>query len=73
MVEIFNSGDSDEIAKLYHEDAINHQLQMNQFQVELQSVNCLETSLQRQKWFALLRTYLRMENGQYWNGKIHLG
>lgn len=25
-VEIFNSGNADEIAKLYHEDAINHQV-----------------------------------------------
>lgn len=64
-VEVFNTGNTDEISELYHDDAINHQV-ANEPIIGRDSINVIfRNDLHRQKWFVLLRTYSRMEIGGY--------
>lgn len=68
-VEAFNNADSSNLAEMYSEDAINYQVREDLLKAEKLSGKCLMKSLPVLKWFVLLRIFMRMENGQFWNGK----
>ena len=64
-IDCFNASDVEGIAALYADDAVNHQV--------ANAPVAGKEAIRRLKWFVLLKIFLKMENGLYWNGKTHWG
>lgn len=70
-VDAFNNADTETIANLYDDNAINHQV-ANEPVIGKEAIRkCLKKSFLKQKWFVLLKIFLKMDNGQYWSGVTH--
>lgn len=72
-IDCFNASDVEGIAALYADDAVNIRWRTLPWLEKKPYAGCLPGSSQRLKWFVLLKIFLKMENGLYWNGKTHWG
>lgn len=72
-IDCFNASDVEGIAALYADDAVNHQVANAPVAGKEAIRRMFAGEFATAKWFVLLKIFLKMENGLYWNGKTHWG